>query len=43
MEDAIFFSTSLPRGGLEPMERHEVVCFVSLHLHLLLRCLALHV
>ena len=43
MEDAIFFSTSLPRDGLEPMELQEVVCFVSLHLHLLLRYLGLHV
>lgn len=43
MEDAIFFSTLLPRDGLEPMELQEVICFVSLHLHLLLRYLGLHV
>ena len=43
MEDAIFFSNLLPRDGLEPMELQEVVCFVSLHLHLLLRYLGLHV
>lgn len=43
MEDAIFFLNLLPRDGLEPMELQEVVCFVSLRLHLLLRYLGLHV